>query len=63
MTRRNHETYYISNSLAGQKVALVVDAKTASFDVMLGASTLKQLSIKNVVRDELPGAAIYRADA
>lgn len=50
----NHETYYISNSLAGQKVALVVDAKTASFDVMLGVLTLKQLSIKNVVRDELP---------
>src|SRR5215467_2176045 len=50
----NHETYYISTSLAGQKVALVVDAKTASFDVVLGASTLKRLPIKEVVRDELP---------
>jgi hypothetical protein len=50
----NQETYYVSTSLAGQKVAFVVDAKTASFEVVLGAQTLKRLPIKQVVRDELP---------
>ncbi len=35
-------------------MALVVDAPTASFDVMAGAQMLKRLPIKNVVREEMP---------
>jgi transposase InsO family protein len=50
----NHETYYISTSLAGRHVTLVVDAQTASFDVVVGTQTIKRLSIKQMVRDELP---------
>jgi hypothetical protein len=50
----NHETYYISTKREGQKVALVVDAPTASVDVVFGSQTLKRLPIKNMVRDELP---------
>ena len=50
----HHETYYISNQMSGQLVALVVDAPSASFDVMTGAQVLKRLPIKNVVRDEMP---------
>ncbi len=40
--------------MSGQLVALVVDAPSASFDVMTGAQVLKRLPIKNVVRDEMP---------
>lgn len=50
----HHETYYISNQMSGQHVALVVDAPTASFDVVAGAQTLKRLPIKNVAREEMP---------
>lgn len=50
----HHETYYISNQMGGQHVALVIDAPTASFDVMAGAQMLKRLPIKNVVREKLP---------
>jgi len=50
----HHETYYISNQMRGQHVALVVDAPTASFDVIDGVRILKRLPIKNVTRDELP---------
>ena len=50
----HHETYYISNQRSGQLVALVVDAPTASFDVMAGAQMLRRLPIKNVVREEMP---------
>ncbi len=50
----HHETYYISNQISGQLVALVVDAPTASFDVMAGARMLKRLPIKNVVREGMP---------
>ncbi len=35
-------------------MGLVVDAPTASLDVVIGAQTLKRLSIKQMVRDELP---------
>lgn len=59
----NHETYYISTQRVGQKVALVVDAPTASVDVVFGSQTLKRLPLKNMVRDELPGAAVYRPHA
>jgi hypothetical protein len=33
---------------------MVVDATTASCDVVLGATMLKHLTIKNVLREELP---------
>jgi transposase InsO family protein len=49
----NHETYYISTQRVGQKGALVVDAPTASFDVVFGAQVLKRVPIKHVVREEL----------
>ena len=50
----HHETYYISNQMSGQSVALVVDAPTASFDVIAGVQVLKRVPIKKVVREELP---------
>lgn len=50
----HHEEYYLSTHLAGQKVALVVDAPTATFDVLAGAEVLKRLPIKNVVRGKMP---------
>ena len=50
----HHQEYYLSTHLAGQKVALVVDAPTAAFDVLAGAVVLKRISIKNVVRGKMP---------
>ena len=50
----NTDTYYISTKLAGQKVALVIDAPTASFDVMLGEKLEKSIPIKGVIRGEMP---------
>lgn len=50
----HHETYSISTHLSGKLVSLVVDAPTASFEVIDGAQVLKRLPIKKVVRDELP---------
>ena len=50
----HHQEYYLSTHLAGQKVALVVDAPTAAFDVLAGAEVLKRISIKNVVRGKMP---------
>jgi hypothetical protein len=50
----HHETYYISNQMSGKLISLVVDAPTASFDVIDGAQVLKRVPIKNVVRNELP---------
>lgn len=49
----HHEEYYLSTRLAGRKVALVVDAPTAAFDVFVGPEVLKRLSIKNVVRGKM----------
>jgi hypothetical protein len=49
----HHEDYYLSTRLAGQKVALVVDAPTATFDVFSGAKAIKRVSIKNVVRGKM----------
>lgn len=49
-----HETYSISTQMSGKLVSLVVDAPTASFEVIDGAQMLKRLPIKKVVRDELP---------
>jgi hypothetical protein len=49
----HHETYYLSTQMAGQLVALVVDAPSASFDVMVGEQLLKRLPIKGVVREEM----------
>jgi hypothetical protein len=50
----NRETYYLSTQLAGQKVALVVDAPSASLDVMVRATIGKRLPIKGVLRGEMP---------
>lgn len=50
----NRETYYVSTQLAGQKVALVVDAPGASFDVMVRATVSKRLPIKGVIRGDMP---------
>jgi hypothetical protein len=50
----HHETYSISTRLSGRKVALVVDAPTAAFDVLAGPEVLKRVSIKNVVRGKMP---------
>ena len=38
----HHEEYYLSTQLAGQKVALVVDAPTAAFDVLAGTAVRQQ---------------------
>jgi hypothetical protein len=50
----NRQDYYVSTQLAGQKISLVVDAPSASFDVLVGASVLKRLPIKGVLRGEMP---------
>ena len=50
----NHETYARGTALAGHKVALVIDAAKAVFDVRLGARSRNQLPITQVVRDEMP---------
>jgi hypothetical protein len=50
----NREDYYVSTQLAGQKIALIVDAPSASFDVLVGASVLKRVPIKGVLRGEMP---------
>ncbi len=50
----HHEEYYLSTRLAGRKVALVVDAPTAAFDVLDGAQILKRVSIKQVARGKMP---------
>ena len=50
----HHEEYYISTRMAGRKVALVVDAPTAAFDVLDGSQVLKRVSIKQVVRGKMP---------
>lgn len=44
----------ISTARAGQKMSLVVDAPSASFDVLVGTSVLKRLPIKGVIRGEMP---------
>jgi len=49
----NRETYYLSTALAGQKIALVVDAPSASFDVQVGTAPQKRLAIKGVLRGEM----------
>src|SRR5262249_17498489 len=49
----HHEDYYLSTRLAGRKVALVVDAPTAAFDVFDGTAVLKRLSIKHVIRGKM----------
>lgn len=49
----HHETYYLSTHLAGRKVALMVDAPTAAFDVLDGVQVIKRLPIKNVVRGQM----------
>jgi integrase-like protein len=50
----NREDYSLSTHLAGQKVALVIDAPSASFDVWVATTVFKRLPIKGVVRGEMP---------
>ncbi len=50
----HHEEYSISTRMAGRKVALVVDAPTAAFDVLDGVQILKRVSIQQVVRGKMP---------
>jgi hypothetical protein len=50
----HHETYYLSTHLAGRKVALMVDAPTATFDVLDGTQVIKRLPIKQVIRGQMP---------
>lgn len=50
----NRQDYSVSAAMTGQKIALVVDAPSASFDVRVGAGVLKRLPIKGVVRGDMP---------
>lgn len=50
----HHEAYYLSTQLTGRKVALVVDAPTAAFDVFIGPEVFKRVSIKNIVQGKMP---------
>lgn len=49
----NREPYYLSTALAGQKIGLVVDASSASFDLLVGTTVRKRLPIKGVLRGEM----------
>jgi hypothetical protein len=44
-----HHHYYIKQTLAGRKVALIVNAKDARFDVLLGREVIKSVAIKGLV--------------
>jgi hypothetical protein len=50
----DQETYYVATSMVGRKVALLIDAPTASFDVLAGTTVLKRIPIKGVIRGEMP---------
>jgi hypothetical protein len=49
-----HRSYYVTRSLAGRKVVLVVNAKDAVFDVLLGRDVVKSVAIKGLVGQSLP---------
>lgn|SRR5579885_364713 len=53
----DRRSYDIKQALAGQQVVLVVNAKDATFEVLLGKDHLKSLSIKGLVGQPLPLAA------
>jgi hypothetical protein len=46
--------YYVKQTLAGQQVVLVVNAREAVFEVLLGAARLKSVPIKGLVGQPLP---------
>ncbi len=50
----NHEHYYVSRALAGQRLACVVQAERQQFDIWHGASWIKQLPIKGLYGTSLP---------
>lgn len=50
----NRELYYLSTTLASQKIGLVVDALSAFFEVIVGTAGHKRLPIKSVLRGEMP---------
>lgn len=45
---------FLSTHLAGRKVALMLDAPTATFDVLDGTQVIKRLPIKQVIRGQMP---------
>jgi hypothetical protein len=49
----NHETYYLSKSLKGRRVALVLDAVEGAFAVSAGVDFLQWLPLKGIVRGDL----------
>lgn len=49
-----HRHYYVRKDLAGRKVVLVVNAKDARFEVLLGREVVKSVAIKGLVRQLLP---------
>ena len=50
----DHRSYYVKQSLAGQKVVLVVNAPEQRFDVLLGREVVKSVPIKGLVGQALP---------
>jgi len=50
----NHQKYYISRQVAGQRVTCVVQAARRQFDIWHGASRIKQIPIKGLYGTSLP---------
>ena len=50
----DHRRYYVTKGLAGRKVVLVVNAKDARFDVLLGREVVKSVAMKGLVGKPLP---------
>lgn len=48
-----HHHYYIKHSLAGRKVVLVVNAKDARFEVLVGREVIKSVALKGLVGQPL----------
>nr|BBH91748.1 hypothetical protein KTC_64990 [Thermosporothrix sp. COM3] len=49
-----HQPYYVKQALAGQTVALVVEAHTRQFAIMQGSTLLKRVPIKGLIGTPLP---------
>jgi hypothetical protein len=50
----NHERYYVSRALTGQRVMCWVNAPQKQFDIWHRASRIKQISIKGLYGTSLP---------
>jgi len=59
----HHESYYLSTHLASRKVALLVDAPTASFDVLDGDQVLKRLPPQKRGSWSYASGTVHLADA